>query len=304
MEQISVALDWTANTNHTGFFVAKHLGYYRDKGLNVNLITPEIDSYTTTPAKRVELGEADFALAPMESVISYRTKPNPTLVKAVAALLQEDLSAIVTLKTSDLSHPALLDGKCYASYKARYEDEIVKQMIINDGGIGDIQLSYPDKLGIWETLMNGKADATWVFMNWEGLEAEARNVPLHAFKMVDFGIPYGYSPILLALESRIKEKESVYQAFLQTTKGGFMYAKAHPEEAAEILKPFVPVGDQERIDLVRSQKMTGAFYGSEGQWGKMETGRVADFLDWLRKHNLETAIENVETLFTNQLLLV
>jgi len=48
----------------------------------------------------------------------------------------------------------------YASYQARYEDHIVKQMIRNDGGNGDIQITYPDKLGIWNTLLQGKVDAT------------------------------------------------------------------------------------------------------------------------------------------------
>lgn len=40
-------------------------------------------------------------------------------IQAVAALLQEDTSAIVTLKSSGLDRPAKLDGKRYASYGAR-----------------------------------------------------------------------------------------------------------------------------------------------------------------------------------------
>ena len=39
--------------------------------------------------------------------------------QAVAALLAEDTSAIVTLKASGLNSPKLLDGKRYASYGAR-----------------------------------------------------------------------------------------------------------------------------------------------------------------------------------------
>jgi NitT/TauT family transport system substrate-binding protein len=54
-------------------------------------------------------------------VISYHTWPNaakPKLV-AVAALLQNNQSAIVTLKSSGIDRPAKLDGKKYASYAAR-----------------------------------------------------------------------------------------------------------------------------------------------------------------------------------------
>ena len=40
-------------------------------------------------------------------------------VQAVAALLQDDTSAIVTLESSEVDRPAKLDGSVYASYGAR-----------------------------------------------------------------------------------------------------------------------------------------------------------------------------------------
>ncbi len=42
-------------------------------------------------------------------------------MQAVAALLQEDTSAIVTLKSSGIDRPKDLEGKRYASYGARFE---------------------------------------------------------------------------------------------------------------------------------------------------------------------------------------
>ena len=67
-------LDWTPNINHIGFFVAKDLGFYEDLEIGINLLDPSIDNYKVTPAKKVELGESNFALCPFESVISYRRK--------------------------------------------------------------------------------------------------------------------------------------------------------------------------------------------------------------------------------------
>ena len=40
------------------------------------------------------------------------------------------------------------------------------------------------------TLLEGKADATWVFMNWEGILAKMKGVELNAFYLQDFDIPY------------------------------------------------------------------------------------------------------------------
>ncbi|MEM6361809.1 MAG: ABC transporter substrate-binding protein, partial [Bacteroidota bacterium] len=91
MTKLTLALDWTPNVNHIGFLVAKERGYYSDAGLDVEIISPAVDNYQLTPAKRVELGHADFALCPMESVLSYRTKKAPFNIKAIAAIFREDV---------------------------------------------------------------------------------------------------------------------------------------------------------------------------------------------------------------------
>lgn len=121
MQQVTVALDWTPNTNHTGFYVARNNGYYKDAGIDVTISSPHTDDYKATPASRLIDGSATFACTPSETIISYHTWPNgakPKIV-AVAALVQSNLSAVVTLKSSGIERPAQLDGKKYASYAAR-----------------------------------------------------------------------------------------------------------------------------------------------------------------------------------------
>ncbi|MEM8893354.1 MAG: ABC transporter substrate-binding protein [Bacteroidota bacterium] len=300
MKQLTLALDWTPNTNHTGFFVAQSKGYYQQHGLQLRITTPADDNYAITPAKKVELGEADFALCPMESVISYQTKSDPFPMLAIASLLTEDLSAIVALAQSGINRPADLDGKVYASYKARYEDEIVKAMIINDGGKGDLILDYPEKLGIWNTLLEGKADATWIFMNWEGVLAESKGVQLIDLRMKDFDIPYSYSPVLVADGSKIAQNEEAYSAFLVAAGQGYSFARQNPKEAADMLQPFVPDTDQ-HIDLYKSQELTSPYYLKE-KWGYFEPARVDDFVTWLQQRGLENAQVKADDLYTNNLL--
>ena len=165
MTTLKVALDWTPNVNHIGLFVANEMSFYTEQQLDVHLISPLDDDYATTPGKKLETGGADFAIAPFETVISLNNKANTVAAIAIYAILQEDLSSIATLRSSGIDRPKALDGRVYASYKARYEDHIIQQMVKNDGGQGNLQLEYPDKLGIWNTLLQGKADATWIFDN-------------------------------------------------------------------------------------------------------------------------------------------
>ena len=93
-----LALDWTPNTNHIGFFIARELGYFNENGLQIEILDPREDDYYLTPAKKLELGKADLALCPTESILSYKTKDNPFEMVGIAAIYKEDLSAIAVKK--------------------------------------------------------------------------------------------------------------------------------------------------------------------------------------------------------------
>ena len=40
LKEITFVLDWTPNTNHTGLYVAREKGYFRDAGLEVTMVQP------------------------------------------------------------------------------------------------------------------------------------------------------------------------------------------------------------------------------------------------------------------------
>ncbi len=301
MTTLKLALDWTPNINHIGFFIAQEKGFYKDLDLDIEMLDPSSDDYKTTPAKKVELGKAHFALCPTESVISYRTKRNPFDLIGVAAILKKDLSAIAVKKDSQILSPKDLDYKKYSSYQARYEDQIVRQMIKNDGGIGAIDIGYPKKLGIWETVINGSYDATWIFLNWEGVAAKTLDADFRYFKMRDYDIPYSYSPVLVAGQEAMEANKADYRAFITGTKKGFKYCQTNPEEAVKIFKSFVPTSDQ-HIDLAAALSQTLDSFSTNEHWGKFDKEEVTRFLDWIYEHQLETKVLQPNELFTNSLL--
>lgn len=96
-------------------FVTMGWNRYRERAnAEVELLSPHLDDYKTTPATRVSDGSAMFAIAPSESVVSSFTQPEGSTKKriaAVAALLQQSTSAVVTLKKSGIDRPSKLDGR-------------------------------------------------------------------------------------------------------------------------------------------------------------------------------------------------
>lgn len=300
-QEFKIALDWTPNINHIGIFVAQEKSFYLQHNLETIIINPLTDAYELTPGKKLELNLADVAIAPFETVVSLNNKANTVDAIAIFALLQQDLSCIATLPASGITRAKLLDGKLYASYKARYEDRIVQELVKNDGGTGVIQISYPAKLGIWNTLLEGKADATWIFDNWEGVEAASKNIALHKFYLRDYGIPYSYSPVLLTRKSNIEKQITAYTNFAKATREGYLYAAAHPDEAIAILKPHLTEADQQNIDLKQAINATAPHFGDAITCGSMQPQRVQAFLQWLTQHQLEDNSILQQELFTNKL---
>lgn len=302
MKRLRIALDWTPNINHIGIFIAKELGYYKEKGIEIEILNPFEDNYKITPGKKLEFGLTDFAIAPFETVISLNNKKNIVDAIAVFAILQEDISSIASLKSSNIESPNSLDGKIYASYKARYEDHIVKEMIKNDGGTGNMEIIYPEKLGIWNTLLEGTADATWIFDNWEGVEANTKEIELKKFSMSDFGIPYCYSPVIIARKNQIVTNKNDYFLFIKATQKGYSYTAKNKSKSVKILKKYLTDYDKANIDIIKSLEMTTQYFGSEKECGFMKPERINIFLKWLVEHNLENKKIIKQNLFTNNLL--
>ena len=292
MIEFKLALDWTPNINHIGFIVGKEKGFYENYNINLDIQSPSNDNYKNSPAKKIELGIVDFGLCPTESVLSFRTKNNPFNLFAIGTIFQEDVSAIVVSKDSPVKRPKDLDGRSYASYGARYEDQIVKQLIKNDGGKGDIKISYPKRLGVWNTMKNNLYDSTWIFMNWEGIE----NPNLNFFRLKDYDIPYSYSPLIVASEKLINGSKSEINDFLKATKQGYIYSMNNIQESTEILYNYLPNSDK-KINIIESLKFSIPYFGNSKSFGKISKDVFQKFFKWLELNEIENRLINVDEIY-------
>ena len=306
---VVVALDWSPNTNHTGFYVAKAKGLYDKLNLSVRLLGANEKEFKgsysgdvadagedfPTPCNRVAAGRAHFAMNSPEGAIGWNCPPftpeRPQL-KVVAAVLQQQSSALVTLKSSGIDHPKLLDGKRYASYGARFEGRIVQKMIQHDGGAGAFAEECPPMLGIWGALQEGEFDATWVFTGWEGVEAKLKGLELNEFFMQDHGVPYGYAPCLCAAPALLAAEPRLVRDFLAATAEGFQWAAAHPDEAADLLVAGAQEHNGFAIDpaLAKASQavLSPQYLTPSGAWGAMAPARWSEYTAWLAAEGLLT----------------
>ncbi|KAK5127613.1 hypothetical protein LTR85_006953 [Meristemomyces frigidus] len=296
-QTIKIALDWTPNTIHTGLFVAKEAGIYTERGLDVQLLPPDAD-YTKSPAKRLEDGEVDLAICPSESCIAYHESGKMKL-QAIYAILQKDASAIVCKKLNNISE--LGNGMTYGSYNARYEDSIVKTMIGMDGGKGEgLKIERQQgKLSLWESLKQGTIDATWVFLPWEGVEAVMEGMDLTVVQMEDYGIPYGYSPVIARNASSTSLDQDVLWKFVSATMEGYQQAMKNMDDAVAIMSKHCNPPRSEHF-LRESQANINEYYSDGSTLGRMSSQRWKAWLDWLGDQGmLEKGKIEPDALFKN-----
>lgn len=295
--KIRIALDWTPNTIHSGLYIAKEKGYYAKHDLDVELLPPDAQ-YSQTPAKRLEAGEVDLAICPSESCIAYN-EGGKLQVQAIYAILQRDASAIVG---KDVKSMKELSGKRYGSYNARYEDAIVRAMVTQDGGDGSaVEIERSEgKLSMFDAVKAGRVDATWIFLPWEGVEAAIEGVDASYFKLEDYDIPYGYSPIIARNAGSSLPDEVLYD-FVAATRQGYEHAMSHPSDAVDLLHQ-VAVPQRSRDFLEKSQLSINEFYtDGSNSLGSMDPAKWTAFLAWLSRQHLLIRPQEVResAIYTN-----
>ena len=100
-QSVSVVLDWTPNTNHSGVYLAMARGYYEQEGIDVDILP-----YSEAGSASVLLGGgADFAFEGAYSVISGRARGDEMTM--VFNLQQQSSQGIaVRADNTDITRPA------------------------------------------------------------------------------------------------------------------------------------------------------------------------------------------------------
>ena len=223
-----LALDWTPNTNHTGFFVAEANGWYADAGVDLQVLPYS----STTPEALIGAGQAECGISFQDSLTFAAAAGAP--IVSVMAILQHTGQEIAVLESSDITRPRDLDGKIYAGFGYPNEEPTLRSVIKADGGKGDFTTVTLDTAA-YEALYAKRADFVITFSAWEGIEAGERGIPLRTFAFNDYGFPDFYQ-VVLACDRRWLEREpDLAKAFVAATVRGFEFAADQPAQAAAIL---------------------------------------------------------------------
>ena len=226
---VSIALDWTPNTNHVGLFVAQAEGYYAEAGLDVTIL-PYSD---TAAGTLVANGVADFGI--MGSVSLYTQRTAGADLMGVFAVTQTETGRVVfNADRADIQRPADLDGLTYGGFGSDWETALINAIIRNDGGEGDFE-TVTLGTSAYEALANGAVDFTMEVYTWEGVKAELEGKAQRAFGYAEFGVPDEHTTLIGSSQSYLGANAKTAAAFIAATRRGYALAVDNPEAAADIL---------------------------------------------------------------------
>ena len=294
--KIAVMLDWTANTNHTGLYVAKEKGYFAEQGFDVEIL----QAGDPGPAQLIAAGKLDFGVSYQEEVTLARASGVPLV--SLAAVIQHNTSGFASLKEANLLRPRDLEGKRYGGWGSPAEHAVVEAVMKKDGG-DPAKVEFIDIGAVDFFAVIGKSvDFTWIFQGWDGIRAGLEKTPVNIIMLKDFdeALDY-YTPVIITSEEMIKEKPDLVRKFMTATSQGYEDAIVHPDEAADILLKYAPELDAELVKA--SQRwLSGQYRADAAQWGLQKKKVWERYARWMAERGLLTTMIEADAAFTNDFL--
>ena len=278
LTKVTFMLSWAPDTNHIGVYVAKNKGYFKQAGLDVDIVAVA----QAGAEQAVNNGMADFALSNLTNVGIYTLKG--AKIKQVMQVQQKPSAIWCSLASNkDIKSPKDFDGKTFATFGSNESDAVIRRMIQTDGGKGTF-----DKVTV----------GTSTFQTLSSKKADMYGPKLNCFTEPDYGVPGNADTIgVITSDKTISSNPGLVKKFVQATKKGYEYAYSHPDDAAAILVKEAPDANL-KLDFVKKSMKTivdDQYWGDPAKikdgsftFGTNDTAGAQKYFDFLAEENAYT----------------
>jgi ABC-type nitrate/sulfonate/bicarbonate transport system substrate-binding protein len=300
-ETVRIALDYSANVNYLGIYVAQEKGWFARQNITVKIIP-----YANTPAETlVESGNTDLGISYPPDVIINRAKG--LRYRAVAALAARNTTALAVLASSSYTRPAQLDGKLYGGFGIASDQPLVSAVLRGDGVAKPSFKQVVLNTDVIDALAKHRIQYTAVFGGIDDVTAELQGVKLRLFPFRKYlGAAGGYpNVVFVASDSTISKRADALRRTLKALAQGYAYSAKHPADAERILIATnrTALGKSAKIVTATGNATAKTFLDGDGRWGALSPGAFTGLERILAKGGLvKGTLPAPSELFTNALL--
>lgn len=296
LKEVTLILDYTPNTNHTGIYVAQENGYFADEGLKVNIIEPGDNN---TSAALVAAGQGEFGVSYQEDVTYALTGEEPMPIKAIAAVIQHNTSGFAALSDSGINSPADFENKVYAGWQSPSEQAVI-DAVMTAAGADPSTLTIVGADGSGVGQLNNGIDLIWEFEGWALTQARMDGMDFNYMPLnsLDERLDY-YTPVIITNTDMIENDPETVQHFMNAVKKGYEYAIDNPDASAEILHKYTPEYD---LDFLKeSQAFLSQEYAKDAEtWGVMKDSVWDGYTEFMAENGLIDKTIPAADQYTNE----
>jgi len=271
-DKFKLILDWYVNPDHGPIIVADKLGYFKDAGLDVEIIAP---ADASVPPKMVAAGQADLAISYQQQV-HLDVHADIPLIR-VGTLVDSPLNCLMVRDDGSVNSIADLKGKKIGFSVAGVEETVLGTILKRH----DIQLSDVELINVnfslAPSLMSKQVDAVMgAYRNVELNQMAVEGVAGKCFFVEEEGVPVYDELVYVANSNKLdaNEKERISR-FLAATEKAAQYIVNHPEQSYDL---FASYSSELKDELnQRAWKDTVARFSRSpasldyGRWSRYET---------------------------------
>jgi putative hydroxymethylpyrimidine transport system substrate-binding protein len=291
-------LDWYVNPDHAGIYSALDRGYFEQHGLDVK---PEVPSDPSAPIKEVAAGRADLAISYEPEVLLAQERGLD--VEAVAAIVQQPLTSLISLPKAGIAGAADLRGKTVGTAGIPYQSDYL-ETIEQSGGVPSSSVKEVNVgLNLLPAVIGGKVDAILGgFRNVEGVDLQQRGLDPRVVPVDQLGVPTYDELVLVARRSNVDEHPQAIRSFIAALAQGTDYAIGHAQEAANAVtsagKGLDPVQTRAEVDATLPLLAAAGAH----PYGYLDPGQWRAYASWMAQHDLISSAPPARDVLTNQLL--
>ncbi len=229
-DKITLLLDWFVNPDHGPIIIAEEKGYFKDAGLDVEVIAP---ADPADPPKLVAAGRAELAISYQPQLHLQVAEGLPLM--RVGTLVATPLNCLLVLADGPVKSIADLRGGKVGFSVAGVEEALLTTILERNGvGLDEIDLVNVN-WSLSPSLMSGQVDAViGAFRNFELNQMDIEGVKGRCFYLEEEGLP-AYDE-LIYIANRDSMNKDVIRRFLQATELATQYIINHPQESWDIFK--------------------------------------------------------------------
>ncbi len=224
LETVTLQLKWTHAFQFAGYYAAKEQGFYREAGLEVNIVEalPGVD-----PVKAVLEGQAEYGVGTSSLLLErYAGKP----VVALAVIFQHSPYVLIARhKRLAQGIHDLVGSRVMLEPQANELLAYLKLEGIPIDSIISLEHSYDP-----QDLIDGKTDAIAGYVTNQPYYLDRARLPYQVYTPRSAGIDF-YGDNLFTSEQELKSHPERVKAFRAASLRGWQYAMDNQEEIIELI---------------------------------------------------------------------